>query len=140
MGQLKIIVVDAKGGGMGKSFIEQAKKQIPGIRLLAFGTNSAATAAMLKAGADDGATGDNAIIYNASDADVIIGPLGVVMPNAILGEISPAVATAIAGSRAGKILLPVSRCNTNIVGIVEKPLAKYLEESVQLLKSIIEAK
>ncbi len=100
-------------------------------------TNSAATAAMLKAGADYGATGDNAVIINAADSDIIVGPIGIVFANALLGEITPAIATAVSASRAFKILIPVSRCNHYIAGCEEISLGDYIRMAVDCLEERI---
>ena len=113
---MKIVIIDGQGGKMGKSVIEQLKKRFPELETYAIGTNSIATSAMLKAGATYGATGENPVIVNAQDADIIIGPIGIVMANSLLGEITPAMAASIGSSKAYKILIPVNRCNHYIVG------------------------
>lgn len=123
---MKITIIDGQGGKMGKTVIEQLKKSHPDLELYAIGTNSIATAAMLKAGADHGATGENPCIVNAQDSDIIIGPIGIVLANALLGEITPAIATAIGASKAYKILIPVNRCNHHIVGCRETSLTDYI--------------
>ena len=92
---MKIIVIDGQGGKMGKGVVEQLKKAHPGLELIAVGTNSIATSAMLKAGADAGATGENPVVVNSRDADIIIGPIGIVIANSLLGEITPAMAVAV---------------------------------------------
>lgn len=112
----KITVIDGQGGRMGKTIIEQLKKEFPDQELLAIGTNSIATAAMLKAGADHGATGENPVIVAARDSDIIIGPIGIVMADSLFGEVTPAMAAAVGRSRAFQILMPVSRCNHYVVG------------------------
>lgn len=113
---MKITIIDGQGGKMGKSVIEQLKKQFPQQKLLALGTNGIATAAMLKAGADQGATGENPVLVACRDSDIIIGPIGIVMADALLGEITEAMAVAIGRSPAYKILMPVNRCNNYVVG------------------------
>ncbi len=113
---MKIVIIDGQGGKMGKTVIEQLKAAYPSLTLYAIGTNSIATAAMLKAGANYGATGESPAIVNSQDADIIIGPIGIVIANSLLGEITPAMATAIGSCRAYKILIPVNRCNHLIVG------------------------
>ena len=97
---MKITVIDGQGGRIGKTIIEQIKKNHKDLELYAIGTNSIATSAMLKAGADYGATGENAAVVNAADSDVIIGPIGIVFANALLGEITPAIAAAVSSGRA----------------------------------------
>lgn len=101
-------------------------------RLLCVGTNVAATAAMLKAGAAQGATGENAVVYNAARADVILGPIGVVLANGILGEVSPAMAAAVSGSGAVKILIPSSSCGVYVAGVEECRLEEYLRRAAEL--------
>lgn len=112
----QITIIDGQGGRMGKSIIEQLKKQFPQQELLAVGTNSIATAAMLKAGADHGATGENPVLVAARNSDIIIGPIGIVIADALFGEVTPAMAAAIGRSRAQKLLMPVNRCNNHVVG------------------------
>lgn len=123
---MKIVVIDGQGGKMGRTVIEQLKASYPELEIYAIGTNSIATSAMLKAGASYGATGENPAIVNSQDADIIIGPVGIVMANSLLGEITPAIAAAIASCRAYKILIPVNRCNHLIVGCRNCSLTEYI--------------
>ena len=123
---MKITVIDGQGGKMGKTVIEQLKRRHPELELYAIGTNSIATSAMLKAGADYGATGENPAIVNAKDSDVIIGPIGIVFANSLLGEITPAIATAVGTSGAFKILIPVNKCNHFVVGCEDAGLSEYI--------------
>lgn len=125
---MKIIIIDGQGGRMGKSIIEQLKKALPDQELIAIGTNSAATTAMLKAGADLGATGENPVIVGSRDADIIIGPLGIVIANSLLGEITPAMAEAVGSSRALQILIPVNRCNHYVVGSEDLSLGDAIKK------------
>lgn len=134
---MKILVIDGQGGGMGRSIIESIRKRHAKVEIIAVGTNSLATAAMLKAGATAGATGENAVIYNSQDARVIIGPLGICFANSMLGEISPQMAVSISSSRAEKLLIPMSKCHANVVGIVDKPFNAYIEEMLQKLEEIM---
>lgn len=127
---MKIVVVDGQGGGIGRGLTEQFKKRFPQQRLIALGTNSLATAAMLRAGADQGATGDNAICVNVRDADIILGPMGLVLANAMQGEISPRIALAIGQSPAAKILVPVARCQVQVAGYEEKPMSALIQDAV----------
>lgn len=127
----KMVVIDGQGGRMGKSIIEQVKKNCPEdlpVQIYALGTNSAATQAMMKGGADFGATGENPIVVNCRDADVIVGPIGILMADALLGEITPAISVAVGSSPAYKILIPVNRCNHHIVGCQDAPLSEYLRQ------------
>ncbi|MBO4947392.1 MAG: DUF3842 family protein [Lachnospiraceae bacterium] len=111
-----ITIIDGQGGRMGKSIIEQLKKQFPEQEVLAIGTNSIATAAMMKAGADYGATGENPVIVAARNSDIIIGPIGIVIADALFGEVTEKMAAAVGRSHAQKILMPVNRCNNHVVG------------------------
>ena len=135
--KMKITVIDGQGGRIGKSVIEQIKKKHGELELYAIGTNSIATSAMLKAGADYGATGDNAVIVNAADSDIIVGPIGIVFANALLGEITPAIATAVSASSAYKILIPVNRCNHFVAGCEEAPMGEYIRIAVEKIESML---
>ena len=115
--QMKILVVDGQGGSIGRQIIEQMKSFPQEVDLVAVGTNSIATAAMLKAGPCRGATGENAVIVNARDADYIVGPIGILAADSLLGELTPAMATAIGQSPAQKILIPTGRCSNFVVGV-----------------------
>lgn len=134
---MKITVIDGQGGRIGRTIIEQLKKKHENLELYAIGTNSTATSSMLKAGADYGATGDNAVIVNAADSDIIVGPIGIVFANALLGEITPAIATAVGASKAFKILIPVSRCNHFIAGCGEASMNDYIRIAVEKIESML---
>lgn len=134
---MKITVIDGQGGRIGKTIIEQLKATRKELELYAIGTNSIATSAMLKAGADYGATGENAVLVNAADADIIIGPIGIVFANALLGEITPAIATAVGSSKAYKILIPVNRCNHFVAGCMEASMSEYIRIAVEKIDSIL---
>ena len=133
---MKIVIIDGQGGRMGKAVIEQLHCRFPELELYAIGTNSIATAAMLKAGADYGATGENPAIVNTRNADIVIGPVGIVMADSLLGEITPAMANAIASSQAYKILIPVNKCNHFITGCQNVSLG----ESIQIVCDEVERK
>ena len=138
---MRIAVIDGQGGGIGKAIVERLKaSRLPGVTILALGTNSAATMQMKKAGADEGATGENAIVYNMGHVDIIIGVIAILNANSMLGELTPAMAGAIGGSTAHKILLPVNRCGIHVVGIRDLNLAAYIEEAVSAVAAIIEQK
>ena len=134
---MKITVIDGQGGRIGRTVIEQLKEKHGDLELYAIGTNSIATSAMLKAGADYGATGENAAIVNAADSDIIIGPIGIVFANALLGEITPAIATAIGASKAYKILIPVNRCNHYVAGCTEAPMSEYIKLAINKIESML---
>lgn len=128
-----ILVLDGQGGGMGVQLIKMLAPQMPqDCDLLAVGTNVMATSAMLKAGAPHGATGENAVVYNAARADLILGPIGMILANGILGEVSPAMAAAVSAASAEKILIPSSHCGVQIAGTQDCPLETYLQSAVTL--------
>lgn len=138
---MKIVVIDGQGGRMGALLCEKIKKtsqNFPsGTELVAIGTNSAATAAMLKAGADCGATGENPVLVACRDADFIIGPLGIIAADSLLGEVTPAMAVAVGSSPAQKLLLPVNRCNHYVIGVQDYSMARLTDEAVEELLSLI---
>ena len=134
---MKIVVIDGQGGRIGKNVIEQVKANHKDLELYAIGTNTMATSAMLKAGADFGATGENAVLVNVADADIVVGPVGIVFANALLGEITPAIATSVGASRAFKILIPVNRCNHYIAGCAENSLGEYIRIAVDKLEGML---
>jgi hypothetical protein len=134
---IKIAVIDGQGGGIGKSVIEKIKGTISWeYSILALGTNSNATALMLKAGANAGATGENAIVYNATRVDMIIGAIGIVAANSFHGELSPTMAKAVGESDALKILIPSNKCNLLVAGTRETMLAEYIDAAVKLLDQV----
>ncbi len=116
---MKIVVIDGQGGRLGKLLVETALNRFPGAQLTAVGTNTIATAAMIKAGARRAATGENAVIVACRDADFIVGPMGIVIADALLGEITPAMACAVGQSRACRVLLPMGKCENVVAGIRE---------------------
>lgn len=133
---MKITIIDGQGGRIGRTVIEQLKKKHEHLELYAIGTNSAATAAMLRAGADRGATGENAVLAGCRRADVIAGPLGIVIADALLGEITPAMALAVGQSRAKRILIPVNHCDNIVVGVEDLSMGRLIAEAVErILKS-----
>ncbi len=132
---MKLLVIDGMGGGIGKAVISYLKEQRFEGEIIAVGTNSTATNAMLRAGADAAATGTNAVVYNCARTDLIIGPLGIAFANAIHGEISPEVALAVTGSDARKILLPVSKCNAVVLGSREASLTELLAEMMEMIRN-----
>ena len=133
-GDLLTVVVDGQGGGMGRGLVEAIKKKWPQLHVRAVGTNSLATAAMLRSGADDGATGENAVVFNARQADLLLGPIGILTPNGLLGEVSPAMAEAVGASEAVKILLPSQRCSIRLAVGDPQPLQYYLDQALRLLE------
>ena len=139
-GDLLVVVVDGQGGGMGRGLVESIKKKWPKLHVRAVGTNSLATSAMLRAGADDGATGENAVVFNARQADLLLGPIGILTPNGLLGEVSPAMAGAGGASEAVKILLPSQRCSIRLAAGDPQPLQFYLDQALRLLEEELAAR
>ena len=128
---MKILVIDGQGGKIGKMVVERLKATIPQYELVAIGTNSIATAAMLKSGADFGATGENPVIRNCEDADIIIGPIGIITANSFLGEVTPKMALAVGDSKAKKILIPINKCNVTVAGVQEMPYSDFIQLVVE---------
>ena len=134
---MKILVIDGQGGGLGRQLVGAVRAQYPDLEILAVGTNSAATSAMLKAGASQAATGENAVRVCCRKADVILGPVGIVIADAMLGEITPAMASAVGQSPAKRILVPVNQCDNLIAGIPEQTMSKFVQSAVELLNALI---
>lgn len=126
-----VMVVDGQGGRLGASLTEKIKKTCPEAEVLAIGTNSAATAAMLKAGADEGATGENPVRVASARADVITGPVGIIMANSLLGEVTAKMAESITDAGAKKVLIPMNKCNTLIAGINGETVSDLTEDAVK---------
>lgn len=137
---MKILVIDGQGGKLGKTIIESVLSAFPEASVTAVGTNSAATSAMLKAGAEQAATGENSVKVGCRTADVIIGPLGIVIADSMLGEITPEMACAVAQSKAQKILIPSNRCGTFTAGINNAPISELVSDAMKKLSFIIENK
>ncbi len=136
--KVRIAVVDGQGGGIGQSIISRIRDDLSlDLRVLALGTNAVATSRMLKAGANDGASGENAVVVNVAQVDVIIGSINVVLANSMLGELTPAMALAINMSPARKILLPLTRSPVEIVGVTPEPLPHYVDMVIDRLKQIL---
>ena len=136
---MNVLVIDGQGGGIGRQLVARIKEELPGVTVNAVGTNSAATSAMLKAGADSGATGENAVIVGCRRAAVIVGPVGLVIADALNGEISPAMALAAAQSPAKRILLPFNHCDNLIVGVADFNPTTLVKNAVAELRKIVEA-
>lgn len=133
---MNILVIDAQGGGIGKQVVSAIKGGIPGAVVTAVGTNSAATSAMLKAGADRAATGENAVVVGCRKADVIVGPVGIVIADSLLGEITPAMALAVGQSGAKRILIPVNHCDNIIVGVQDLNVGRLVQCVVDQIREI----
>lgn len=137
---MKIVVVDGQGGRLGRMLVEGIKARLPQAQVYALGTNTVATSAMLKAGADRAATGENAVCYNAAQADLILGPIGLLAANSLMGEVSPAIAAAVSATRARRILVPVSSgCGILVAGTADRKLEELLDSAADLAVKEAEA-
>ena len=128
---MNVLVIDGQGGGLGRQLVAALSAQCPDIRLVAVGTNSVAAQAMHKAGAQRAATGENAVVVNCRNADIIVGPIGIVIADALLGEITPAMAAAVCQSGAKRVLIPVNHCDNYIIGVPEQPIGDLVAAAVQ---------
>lgn len=138
---IMISIIDGQGGGIGKNIVSKLRKQIPkdsGITICALGTNSTATNNMIKAGADIGATGQNAIVRTANQSHIILGPIAIVAANSMLGELTPAMALAISSCSAQKILIPLNRCNITIAAELNSTTDTYIDYSIKLVMQYLE--
>lgn len=132
---LKIAVIDGQGGGIGSLIVKRLKEEFSdSIEVIALGTNAAATTAMMKSRANKGATGENAIIWNSGKVDMIIGPLSIAFPNAMLGEVTDRMATAIVSSPAQKLLLPLNQEGVEIAGANKEPLPHLIDHAIAKIK------
>ena len=136
---MQVLIIDAQGGGLGKQLVAAVKSNFPGLTVTAVGANTAATAAMLKAGADQAATGENPVLVACRSADVILGPVGIVIADALMGEITPAMAAAVGQSPAKKILIPFNQCQTYIAGVGDLSAGKLIAGAVELLRDLVES-
>lgn len=135
---MKIVIVDGQGGRLGKLLVEAVRARFPQAEIWGLGTNSIATATMLKAGADCGATGENPVVRGVMDADAVLGPVGIVVAHAILGEVTPAMAEAVGGCRARKFLVPMNNCGVIVAGVKEQPLPAYVAQAVAQMAAALE--
>jgi hypothetical protein len=133
---LKVLVIDGQGGGIGKALVAAIKHAGPSLPLIALGTNAVATQAMMRAGAEQGATGENAIRCQCRNADIIAGVIGIVQGNAMLGEISPLIAAAVSESEARKVLVPLDRCGVHVVGVAKRPMEELIAEAAETVAAI----
>ena len=136
---MRIVFIDGMGGGLIAQVINQLNGKLPqNTELLGLGTNALATAAMIKAGVNKGATGENAICVTVKTADLVVGPIGIIMPNAMLGEITPRIAKAVCSVNSKKILLPVNQDHFEIVGYENKPLSLLAKEAAKRILDFVE--
>jgi len=132
---IKIAVVDGQGGGIGSLIVKRLRDEFgDSIDILALGTNAAATTAMMKSRANKGATGENAIVLNVSRVEMVIGPLSIVLPNAMLGELTLKMAEAIVATDAKKILLPLNQEGINLAGVEKEPLPHMVEKIIEIVR------
>lgn len=134
---MNILVIDGQGGKIGSMVISLIKKTMPNQEIIAVGTNSIATTAMLKAGADKGASGENPVIVNSKKSHIIVGPLGIAVANAMLGEVTPKMAEAIGNSDAQKILIPTNNCNNYVAGTENLSINELVFITVDKISKII---
>ena len=137
---MNLLVIDAQGGGLGKQLITAVKSDDPEIHITAVGTNSAATSAMLRAGADEAATGENAVVVCSRNADIIAGPIGIVIADALLGEITPRMAQAVAQSSARRILIPINHCSNIVVGVEDLNMGRLVRCAVAEIEKLCQSR
>lgn len=135
----KVLVIDGQGGGLGRQLVSALAAACPEAELTAVGTNSLAANAMLKAGASRAATGENAVVVNCRRADVIVGPIGIVIADALLGEITPAMAAAVCQSGARRVLVPINHCENYVVGVPDQPVSQLVAAAAQKVRELCSA-
>ena len=134
---MKILIIDGQGGQLGAQLVKEISAQFSDVELLCVGTNAMASSAMLKAGARQVATGENPVVVACRTADIIVGPIGILAADSLMGEITPTMAVAIGQSSAKKLLLPVNQCNNIVAGVPNLSLSKLMEEAVELLRTML---
>ena len=134
---MKVLIIDGQGGGLGRQLVTVIKERYPQVEVMAVGTNSLATGAMLRAGADQAATGENSVVVASARADVIMGPVGIVIADSMLGEITPKMALAVGQSSAKRILIPVNLCDNIIVGVSDTSMSKNVQNAADALEMLI---
>ena len=132
----KVLVIDGQGGGLGRQLVSALAAACPEAELTAVGTNSLAANAMLKAGASRAATGENAVVVNCRRADIIVGPIGIVIADALLGEITPAMAAAVCQSGARRVLVPINHCENYVVGVPDQPVSQLVAAAAQKVREL----
>jgi len=137
MRNFEVLIIDGQGGGIGRQLTQNIKDNFPELTIRAVGTNVAATQAMMKAGADEAATGENAVIVACRRADIIAGPIGIVIADSLMGEITPAMAAAVGQSKAVRFLLPVNQCDNQVVGVDNYSLSFLIRECIELIRKFI---
>ena len=136
-----IAVIDGMGGGLGVQLVSQLSAQLgQKADIIALGTNALATNNMVRAGAMRGATGENAVIVSIRKVDVVVGPIGIIIPNALMGEITPRIAEAVASADAHKVLIPVNQQHFDIIGLESRPLVNSIKEAVAKVNELVQCK
>lgn len=130
---MRVLVIDGQGGGLGKQLVAAIKSEYPSAEITAVGTNSTATAAMLRAGADCAATGENAVVVGCRRAEIIVGPVGIVIADALLGEITPQMAVAVGQSAARRVLVPMGQCDNLVAGVPSQPTSRLIADAMRLI-------
>lgn len=133
---MTILIIDGQGGKLGRTLVENIKKNFPNVEIMAVGTNSMATSAMLKGGADRVATGENPVVVACRNAQIIVGPIGIAMADALMGEISPTMANAVASSSAHRVLIPMNLCNTYVSG-VNSASSAILDDAIAHIRTLL---
>ena len=133
---MNILIIDAQGGGVGRQLVLAIRARFPDADVTVVGTNAAATSAMMKAGASRAATGENAVVVCSRRADVIVGAIGIVIADALLGEVTPAMAVAVGQSRAARVLIPVNRCETLVAGVTDDTTASLLQDAMAKITAL----
>ena len=134
---MNILVIDGQGGRLGSQLVQAAVARFPQARICAVGTNAMATAAMIKAGAHQAATGENPTIVACRTADVIVGPIGIVIADALYGEVTPAMAVAVGQSRAARVLIPINKCENQVAGVADQPLAAMVDDALRRVAAML---
>lgn len=133
---MNILIIDGQGGGIGRQLVAAIKSSCPDAVVTAVGTNSTAATAMLRAGADNTATGENAVLVGCRKADVIVGPIGIVIADSLFGEITPAMAMAVGQSAAKRILIPINHCSNIVVGITDFSMSKLMDSVIEQIRGL----
>lgn len=134
---MNILVIDGQGGQLGGQIIKSLKSTFSDINIMAVGTNATASATMLKAGANQAATGENPVLVACRKADIIIGPIGIVIADALFGEITPQMAVAVGQADAVRILLPLNKCDNLIAGITNISMNTIIDDAIEKVKTIV---
>ena len=134
---MRVLIVDGQGGRLGKQLVKEVLERFPQVELMAVGTNSMATEQMLKAGAQRAATGENAVVVACRKADVILGPMGIVIADALMGEVTPEMAKAVGQSEGVRILLPSDKCSTRVAGVADTGMTALIRDAMDKLASLL---